>query len=243
MTMHATLDRAAETGSGPLFFAEWPGPARDQQLVEPPQPSTYGSRSAPNWPMVLAIVAFHAVALWAMIKLDVIAIAKPKPAPLVIDLIAEAAPPPVIERPAPQPAPDQKAVTPVVAPPPLVPTSAPPPPVTVANVPPPPRAAPVVTPPAGPVSVGNLDEKLLAGKPPRYPMESRRKHEEGTVVLRLLIGADGRVQQISVAQSSGFDRLDEAALQAVRTWRWQPTLRDGQPVEVRGLYTMPFALS
>ncbi|WP_226949160.1 energy transducer TonB [Rhizorhabdus wittichii] len=93
------------------------------------------------------------------------------------------------------------------------------------------------------MTVGNLDERLLEGRPPRYPVESRRKHEQGTVVVRLLIGTDGRVADISIAQSSGFARLDQAALQAIRGWRWQPIIRDGQPVEVRGLYTMPFTLN
>jgi periplasmic protein TonB len=47
---------------------------------------------------------------------------------------------------------------------------------------------------------------------------------------------------VSVARSSGFDRLDKAALDAVRRWRWSPTLRDGAPVSVRGTVDIPFVL-
>ncbi|TAK08863.1 MAG: energy transducer TonB, partial [Rhizorhabdus sp.] len=85
-------------------------------------------------------------------------------------------------------------------------------------------------------------ERMIEGRPPRYPLESRRRKEQGTVLLRLLIGTDGRVAQISIAQSSGFERLDQAALQAARSWRWQPMIRDGQPVEVRGVMPIPFVL-
>lgn len=73
-------------------------------------------------------------------------------------------------------------------------------------------------------------------------MESRRKREQGTVVLSLTLSVDGGVSVISVAQSSGFDRLDDAALRAVRKWRWAPTVRNGQPVMVRGQVEIPFVL-
>jgi protein TonB len=49
--------------------------------------------------------------------------------------------------------------------------------------------------------------------------------EEGTVTLGLLVGTDGRVVEISIANSSGFARLDKAALDAVRKWRWTPMMR------------------
>jgi protein TonB len=83
---------------------------------------------------------------------------------------------------------------------------------------------------------------MVAGKPPRYPTESRRKREQGTVVLALVLGLDGAVEQISVSSSSGSDRLDRAALDAVRRWRWEPISRGGQPVKVRGSVEIPFVL-
>jgi TonB family protein len=57
---------------------------------------------------------------------------------------------------------------------------------------------------------------------PPYPVISHRMSEQGETVLRLGIGADGRVQEGMVLRSSGSRRLDDAALDFVRTyWRWQ----------------------
>lgn len=240
--MHATLEREAGTESHALFFADLP----DSRETTPPpvvvERSAYGADRAPNWTMIAAIVALHFVALYALVTFDVIHIAE-KRKPLVVDLIAEPPAPPA-EKPKPEPVVVEKVQPVIVTPPPIVQTIAPPPPpIAVTTTPPPPKPVAVAAPPAGPVTVGNLDERLIEGKPPRYPVESRRKREQGTVVVRLLIGTDGRVADISIAQSSGFARLDQAALQAIRGWRWQPVIREGQPVEVRGLYTMPFTLN
>jgi protein TonB len=90
-------------------------------------------------------------------------------------------------------------------------------------------------PSAGSGSVkADLTSNLLSAPSPVFPMSSRRKHESGTVVLRVVVGEDGRVDQISVQRSSGFPALDEAALSAVRRWRWSRTMRDGRPVVVTG---------
>ncbi len=107
----------------------------------------------------------------------------------------------------------------------------------------PPRPAPPAPPAArGPENLGELSAKMIAARPPRYPMDSRRAHEEGTVVLSVLLSTDGRVTDINVTRSSGFARLDRAALDAVRDWRWSPLMRDGAPVMVRGVVTIPFIL-
>jgi len=241
--MHATLSKQDVERAEALFFDAVPPRAAPAALEPSPDRSSYGADRRPNWAGILTILALHAIVLFALVKLDVIPMAKAKPAPLVVELIAEPAPPPAIEQPEPQPAVERPVESPVVTPPPIVQTAmAPPPTVVTSPVPPPPRPAPVAAPPAGPVSVANLDERMIEGDPPRYPTESRRKKEQGTVVLRLLIGTDGRVQHVSVAESSGFERLDKAALDAARRWRWQPMLRDGAPVEVRGLMPIPFVL-
>ena len=83
---------------------------------------------------------------------------------------------------------------------------------------------------------------MVSGKPPRYPIDSRRKREQGTVVLALTLSLDGVVETIALAQSSGFKRLDDAARDAVRSWRWKPVLRNGQPMRVKGLVEIPFIL-
>lgn len=241
--MHAALHREAGADSKALFFAELPH-AAEATLIHPlAERSVYGGNRRPRWATILMVVAFHIIAIVALIKLDVIAIAKPKPQPLVVDLIAEPAPPPLVERPKAEPVPEQLVEAQVVTPPPVVQLAAPPPPpIAVTTAPPPTKPTPVAAAPAGPVAVSDLEERMIEGKPPRYPMESRRKREEGTVLLRLIIGVDGRVEQVTVAQSSGFDRLDQAALQAASGWRWQPMMRDGAPVEVRGVMSIPFVL-
>lgn len=57
---------------------------------------------------------------------------------------------------------------------------------------------------------------------PSYPALSRRKGEEGRVVLNVLVRADGTAGNISIKRSSGFSRLDTAAESAVRRWRFEP---------------------
>lgn len=109
----------------------------------------------------------------------------------------------------------------------------------------PPAPAPVAAAPkapAGPAEVGDLGARILSFTPPSYPLESRRNMEEGTVTLGLLVGTDGRVAEITVANSSGFPRLDKAALEAVRKWRWTPMMRGGEAVMLRGFLKIPFNL-
>lgn len=104
----------------------------------------------------------------------------------------------------------------------------------------PPQPAPPSAPPT--IHGGDLGAQMIAGKPPRYPIECRRNHEQGTVVLMLVVGTDGRVLDIAVSRSSGSPRLDSAARDAVRSWRWAPITRNGEPVIVRGVVEIPFVL-
>lgn len=238
--MHATVDRSAGSEGDALFFADLPDPASNRIAVQSTGPaSVYGAGRKLNWPVILTIAALHVATIIALVKLDVIVV-KPKAEPLVVDLIADVAPPPAEKPPKPERMPEE-IVPQVVTPPQIVQTIAPPP-APIAVAPPPQRPAPVVAPPSIPVTIGNLDERMVEGEMPRYPIESRRKREQGTVLLRLLIGTDGRVVEISIAQSCGFERLDQAVLQAARKWRWQPMIRNGVPVEVRGILPFTWAL-
>ena len=74
--------------------------------------------------------------------------------------------------------------------------------------------------------------------PPDYPPESRRRGEEGVVRLALRVGSDGRVEAAEVSASSGFPRLDQAALEAARRWRFRPATQGGLPVAA----TLPTAV-
>lgn len=65
-----------------------------------------------------------------------------------------------------------------------------------------------------------------------YPAISRRLGEQGKVVIRVLITKDGSARQGEVIQSSGFDRLDQAALHAVMSWRYAPGKREGVPQDM-----------
>lgn len=60
-----------------------------------------------------------------------------------------------------------------------------------------------------------------------YPREALRRHEQGTVVLRVLVGADGIAQTVEIETSSGSPRLDSAARDAVMHWNFRPGTRDG----------------
>lgn len=69
----------------------------------------------------------------------------------------------------------------------------------------------------------------LNNPPPRYPTLSRRLGEEGQVVLRVHVEVDGTASQATISTSSGFNRLDQAALQTVLRWRYVPGSHNGVP--------------
>lgn len=115
-----------------------------------------------------------------------------------------------------------------------------PPPVPVpAPVEPPPPSPPVVVAPPQPVVLsGDLSVSCPERTPPHYPMSSKRLNEQGKVVLRVELAEDGRIADVTIKTSSGHRRLDEAALNAVKTWRCKPATRDG--VAVRAVALQPF---
>jgi protein TonB len=83
-----------------------------------------------------------------------------------------------------------------------------------------------------------------ASPPPVYPVGARRRGEQGTVMLRVLVGSDGAVLRAEVARSSGYQRLDAAALEAVRTrWRFVAARRDGEAVRSWVLVPIRFTLT
>lgn len=96
-----------------------------------------------------------------------------------------------------------------------------------------PVAAVAVAPPAPParpvVQLPSSDADYLQNPLPPYPAISKRLNEKGVSTIRVLIGTDGRAQRAEVAKSSGFTRLDEAALATSLRWRYVPGKRDGVP--------------
>ncbi len=65
---------------------------------------------------------------------------------------------------------------------------------------------------------------------PVYPKESRRRGEQGTVVLEVKIHPDGRLGDITIVHDAGFPRLAEAAIDALKKARIEPAIEDGQPI-------------
>jgi len=74
--------------------------------------------------------------------------------------------------------------------------------------------------------------RTLYAPDPEYSEEARKAKFQGTVVLWMVVGPDGRPRDIRIARSVGMG-LDEKALEAVRTWRFEPARKDGQPVAVQ----------
>lgn len=113
----------------------------------------------------------------------------------------------------------------------------------VAYAPPPP---PVVESPPLPPQPVVLSTELSVScperSPPDYPALSMRMNEQGKVVLRVELGEDGHVAHTEVKTSSGYQRLDAAALSAVKTWRCQPSMRNGVPVRAVALQPFNFTL-
>jgi len=87
-----------------------------------------------------------------------------------------------------------------------------------------------------------LAEGLLADRvEPEYPDAARRAHIQGSVTLETLIGANGRVQQVTPV--SGNPQLADAAVNAVRQWRYKPFTVDGHKVPIRTQVTVTFMLA
>ncbi len=86
-------------------------------------------------------------------------------------------------------------------------------------------------------SAGYLDNP-----PPAYPRAAQRLRQEGEVRLRVVVDADGKPVDWSISRSSGHERLDRAAMDAVAQWRFEPATRGGKAVEGEVIVPMRFQL-
>ena len=194
--------------------------------------------------VTVAVVAFHAVALW-LLQTGLLrrAVELVVPAAVIAEFVEP--PRPKDEPPPPPPAPTPKALP--VAPAPglaaitdpspapnapagvIDPVPAPLPPIAapVAPAPPAPVAAPPAPPAAPAIQLPSSDADYLQNPKPPYPPMSKRLNEQGTVVMRVLIGADGQPQKAEIRKSSGFERLDRSAAETVMKWRYVPGKRAG----------------
>ena len=74
--------------------------------------------------------------------------------------------------------------------------------------------------------------KAIYAPDPEYSEEARKAKYQGTCVLWLIVGPDGRARDIRVARTLGLG-LDEKAMEAVKTWKFEPAMKDGKPVAVQ----------
>jgi protein TonB len=87
-----------------------------------------------------------------------------------------------------------------------------------------------------------FDAAYLNNPRPAYPAASRRLGEEGKVVLKVRVAADGRALAVNLEKGSNFERLDEAARQAVARWRFIPARRGDEAVESSVMVPLVFRL-
>jgi protein TonB len=194
----------------------------------------------------LAVVAIHVVAIVSLVGAtrwrETLALATPLQVSVVREMRASS--PEVPAR-----AVEARLATPVAPafPVPEVAIAAPAEAVAISAVSAAPAAAPVreATPAALPspeVKPPAFDANYLENPPPAYPAISRRLNEEGRVVVRVWVSEDGRAMRVELARSSGHDRLDRSALEAVGRWRFVPARKGGQAVAASVLVPVAFVL-
>jgi protein TonB len=162
-------------------------------------------------------------------------IARPKPVTKPRETPAPQAPSPA---PAPEIPNESKPDTSAVA---TAPTSAP----STAPAPAAPPAPPA--PPAAPAAPARTGVSIPASyaatnRKPDYPAMSRRYEEQGTVVLQVLVKADGTAGEVKLKSSSGHPQLDKSAMSTVQTWRFNPATSEGRPIAEWYQVPIPFKL-
>jgi protein TonB len=115
-----------------------------------------------------------------------------------------------------------------------------------------PVAAPVSAAPAAPapaaapatprIELPSSNAAYLKNPSPTYPSISKRMGEQGKVLLRVLISAEGLPEQVEIKQSSGYERLDRQAHDTVLRWRFVPGKRNGTPEAMWYLVPINFVL-
>jgi protein TonB len=96
-------------------------------------------------------------------------------------------------------------------------------------------------PPPARVHVKSDSLTSISKVPPVYPPDAKKARITGKVVLSTIIGKDGTVEHLSV--NSGPAQLQQAAVDAVRQWTFQPYLLNGDPVEVETTINITFSLA
>ena len=191
-----------------------------------------------------AVIVLHLLGLWALqAGLLHRVVSWVVPVMVVSEAVDVPLPPVVKPLPPPAPLPAPRAAPPVARPAPELPLAVPTESVPSVNAPvgvpaplpvqnsAPVAAAPVnATPAPSPkIALPSTQADYLNNPKPAYPALSRRLGEQGRAVVRVLIGADGLPQKAELHTSSGFERLDRAALDTVMRWRYVPGKRGDVP--------------
>lgn len=92
------------------------------------------------------------------------------------------------------------------------------------------------------LTLPNLHADYLNNPTPTYPRLSREQGEQGKVLLRVFVNAEGQVQQVSLRKTSGHERLDSAAQETVKQWRFVPAHRGAQAVSAWVVVPVSFSL-
>ena len=217
-----------------------------------PPPSVLGlSRNAL---IAGGVILFHAAALWALqsgllrraaevvIPVEILSqfVEPPKP--------AEPPPPPQRKPEAVKPPPRPVAIRepkPTPAPSAPVGVPEPPPPAPVAEAPAPTPPAPPAPPPAPPaprtIEISEGQTRYVREPKLVYPSMSRRLGESGTTVVSIYFDSEGFAKRVELFKSSGFERLDEAALSAARTAQVTPFRQTGGNAQTTYLLRAPFS--
>lgn len=192
------------------------------------------ARGAP----AVAVIAIHAIVLYvisvSMGMVEVPKFAEPITAVFIPETQEVKAEPeePVIE-------PEIAEVTPMEEPPPLIDFDVP-------IAPPAENPMPVESASAiAATAASNAPRELKTSQrvEPAYPPSSRRLGEQGTVTLKVLVDEKGRPKDVVVGQSSGFPRLDQAAMEAVRRWRFVAATDGATPISTWTQVAITFRLT
>lgn len=204
----------------------------------------YGQRRPGSLTGFAVAVGLHAAAILFLLQYEPVRRALINAAPIMVSLIT-----PVVEKPQelPKPLPVKPRIQQKpLEPPPILTAAAIEAPAPYVAPPPPPAPEPAPSPPvvAVPVTVipPSFNADYLQNPPPAYPSVARRQGQQGKVVLRVLVSAAGLPSQVEIRNASGVGALDEAALNAVRRWRFVPARQGSQPVAAWVLVPIVFTL-
>lgn len=112
---------------------------------------------------------------------------------------------------------------------------------TPISTPPAPEPQKQAEPTQAPVTPPSADASQLNNPAPNYPNASRKLREEGVVLLEVLVKADGSLGEMRLKKSSGYSRLDDSAMRAVKNWHFLPAKRGGEAIDF--WYELPIEFS